>query len=188
MWGTLPGKNHSDCLQRPITSARSPFSFSTLPKYTPDLAGNTSPSCRPPDLAGNIFSFLPVARPRRKHLLLLAGHPTSQETSSPSCRSPDLTGNIFSFLPVARPRRKHIAFLPVARPCRKHIAFLPVARPRRFLLPVHGLLLFLFRGAAQHFPDHIAVQAEGSGQLWNRRLHCPAYVGDQTGLLLQGQS
>ncbi len=80
MWGTLPGKKHSDCLQRPITSARSPFSFSTLPKYTPDLAGTSSHSCRSPDLA---------------------------ETSSPSCRSPDLAGNIFSFLPVARPRRKH---------------------------------------------------------------------------------
>lgn len=156
MWGTLPGKNHSDCLQRPITSARSPFSFSTLPKYTLDLAETSSPSCQSPDLAGNIFSFLPVARPRRKHLRLLAsrptlpkhhrilaGRPTLPETSSPS---------------------------------------------RRFLLPVHGLLLFLFRGSAQHFPDHIAVQAKGSGQLWNRRLHCPAYVGDQTGLLLQGQS
>ena len=110
-----------------------------------------------------------------KHHRILAGRPTPQETSSPSCRSPDPAGNIFSFLPVARPRRKHIAFL-------------PATRPRRFLLPVHGLLLFLFQGAAQHFPDYTAVQAKGSGQLWNRRLHCPAYVGDQTGLLLQGQS
>ena len=106
---------------------------------------------------------------------LLASRPTSQETSSPSCRSPDLAGNTSPSCPS--PDLAGNIF-----------SFLPATRPRRFLLPVHGLLLFLFRGSAQHFPDHIAVQAEGSGQLWNRRLHCPAYVGDQTGLLLQGQS
>ena len=110
MWGTLPGKNHSDYLQRPITSARSPFSFSTLPKYTPDLAGNTSPSCPSPDLAGNTSPSCQSPD--------LAGN------TSPSCQSPDLAGNIFSFLPVARPCRKHIAFLPVARPRRKHLLLL----------------------------------------------------------------
>ena len=82
--GRLP-RQGPPSLFRPCRNTRS-----TLPETHRLLAGRptlpetSSPSCRPPDLAGNIFSFLPVARPRRKHI---------------------------AFLPAARPRRKHLLLL-----------------------------------------------------------------------------
>ena len=78
--GRLP-RQGPPSLFRPCRNTRS-----TLPKHHRLLAGRptlpetSSPSCQSPDLAGNIFSFLPVARPCRKHLLLLAGRPTLPET------------------------------------------------------------------------------------------------------------
>lgn len=100
--GTLPGKTPSGYLQRPIASARFPLNFSTLPKYTPDLAEPPLPPGGPPTSPN---PHLPLTGPQ------------TLPTSHPRHTRPPILPTSHLLLP-ALPTLLDPHFLPVPlRPC-----------------------------------------------------------------------